>query len=182
MRFICSMLFSLLIPFAAHAEKTIEITGNIGVTSVNLDELVKKDEVANTAVDDWDQTASGIGAQVFFTTIGSVSVGAELMYQYLYWYQVRIPYVPSPIYRDYGVSTMRVAPVFRFGTRALSFDVGPELNFLGGGTLGVMASGNVYIPLSKTLDIPIKLRIDAFNNIVPTVAATANVGLRYRFE
>lgn len=111
---------------------------------------MEQDENTGTVASDWGTTNIGLSGQFFFTTFGNVAFGGELMYHYLYWYSVRVPYVPNPIFREYSVSTFRITPIFRFGgSNAFNFDLGTEFNFSDGVSIGILASANYNIAIFR---------------------------------
>lgn len=101
------------------------------------------------------------------------------MYHYLYWYSVRVPFVPNPIFREYSVSTFRITPLFRFGgTSAFNFDVGPEFNFSDGVSIGILTSFNYNIAVTDKIYIPLKFRMDTMFQKVITIPISINAGVR----
>ncbi len=171
----------LLISGYAYAQQQLEINLGAGYTAVDLDQLIIEDEVAGTNLLDWDQFAYGGGAQFFFKEMSAFTLGAEVMYQYLYWYQVRVPFGSTPITREYDISTVRITPILRFGEDSFAFDVGPEFNFASGGfEIGLLLSGNYYIPVNDQIDIPLKFRVDVMNGIVLTAPLSLNTGVRIK--
>ena len=173
-----TLIIILLFPSAVLAQKSIELTGHAGYTGVDLDALVEEDEIEGTFVRDWDQFASGGGIQFFFTEANNISIGGEIMYQYLYWYQVRVPFGSQPITREYDVDLIRLTPIARFGSGMFAFDAGPEINFIDGVNLGLMLAGNIFIPITEKISIPIRARVDVFNYIVLTAPISLNVGIK----
>lgn len=172
---------SFLVPFIAKSQSSVEFTLGAGATVVDVESLVEKDEITGTVAQDWEVTNVGISGQYFFTTFGNIAFGGELMYQYLYWYSVLVPYTPSPIYREYSVTAFRITPIFRFGgNKAFNFDLGPEFNFSDGLSIGLLASANYNIPISETIDIPLKLRMDILSQTVLTIPISINAGVRVK--
>lgn len=177
------LLITLIILSSAngYSQSSIEFTLGAGVSVIDIEKLVEQDETIGTIATDWGTTNIGIGGQYFFTTFGNVSFGGELMYQYLYWYSVRVPYVPSDIFREYSVSTFRITPIFRFGGNSpFNFDLGPEFNFSDGVSIGFLASANYNIPISETVEVPLKLRFDTMFQTVVTIPISINAGVRIK--
>ena len=171
----------MLMPLISFSQSAIEFTVGAGATIIDIEKLVELDENTGASATDWAVTNIGISGQYFFTSFGNVAFGGELMYQYLYWYSVRIPYAPNPLYREYDISTFRITPIFRFGgSNALNFDLGPEFNFSDGLSIGVLASANYNIAISDKIDIPLKFRVDFMNLIVVAVPVSINAGVRIK--
>ena len=160
-------------------QKSIEFSLAAGATIVDLDAIVEEDEVQGTYVDDFDVFNAGLSGQFIYATVGPIGFGAEVMYHYLYWYNVSVPYVPSRINRTYNISKIKVAPLFRFGVNSIvALDVGPVLFIQNGVNIGLFSSINLNIPLSKNVSIPIKARVDTYKGIVMTTPISLNIGLK----
>lgn len=181
--FLCTMLFSM-----SYSQVQVEITLGGGATIVDIEDLVDKDEVTGTTAEDWGQFSFGISGQVFYTSIGKIRIGTELMYQNLYWYEVQIPYGTQALYREYDISVFKLSQIFRFEIdEVFSIDVGPEINFNDDGTMfGVLCSGNYFIEINEKIDIPIKLRAEVMSselwngdNII-IAPVTINAGIRLK--
>lgn len=174
-----SMIF--LLPLVGFSQKSVEFTVGAGATVIDIESLVEKDEVTGTFATDWRTLNFGISGQYFFASKGNFSFGAELMYQYLYWYSVSVPYSSQTIYREYSVSAIKITPLFRYGVNsAFTFDIGPEFNFMDGLNLGLLMSANYYIPVSDKIDIPLKVRLDIISSIVMTLPISLNAGIRIK--
>ena len=170
-----------LMPLVGYSQSSIEFTLGLGTTIIDIEKLVEIDENTGTVALDWGTTNVGISGQYFISTSEKIAFGGELMYHSLYWYSVRVPYVPNPIYREYSISTLRITPLIRFGgTNAFNFDLGPELNFSDGVSIGVLASANYNLAVSDKIDIPLKLRLDIMNKIVIYTPVSINVGVRIK--
>jgi len=171
-----SMIF--LLPLVCYSQKSIEFTIGLGVTVIDIESLVEEDEVAGTIASDWGTMNFGVSGQYFFASKGNLGLGAELMYQNLYWYSVSVPYGSQTIYREYSVSAIKITPILRYGLNSnFAFDIGPEFNFMDGLKLGLLLSANYNIPVSDKIYIPLKVRLDIINNIVMTLPISLNAGI-----
>lgn len=169
----------IFVPMICLSQQTIEFTLGAGYTAIDIEGLVEKDEISGTTTLDWGQANYGISTQYFLDPMGNISFGAELMYQYLYWYNVRVPFGSQPIRREYTVDAIKVTPMVRFGAGSVfSFDLGPEFNFSDGTEVGLMMSANYNIPISDNVEVPIKFRLDVINKIVVTAPISLNAGIR----
>ena len=178
MRKLKLLVLLILLPFSGIAQ-TLEFTLGAGYTAVNIETLVDKDEVSGTTAEDWGQASYGISAQYFLEPIGSVAFGGELMYQYLYWYNVRVPYGTQPIRREYSVDAIKITPIARFSAgENFSFDVGPTINVSDETNIGIMTSANYNIFVSDNMDIPVKFRIDFIGKKVAVIPISLNIGIR----
>lgn len=183
MKKLLTLLCGLLLVSYSYAQKQLDITVGAGYTLIDIEKLVEEDEVSGSSANDWDQFSIGLSAQYFFLETSSFTLGAEAMYQHLYWYEARIPFGSTPFNREYTVTAFRLTPIARFGSEGFAFDVGPTFNINNGFELGVMMSGNYYIAVTDNVDIPIKFRLDAINgSVVPYAPITIHTGVRIRME
>ena len=165
----------------AIGQNSLDLTLGVGYTGVDIEGLVEKDEVTGTVATDWGQLNIGVSGQYILNSDRTLSYGAELMYHYLYWYSVRIPYGSSNIYRDYSVGAFRITPMIRYSPgHTFALDFGPEFNFSGGFIFGVLLSANYYIPISDNLSVPLKFRLDFLFDQVITVPVSLNAGVRIK--
>ncbi|MEQ8360274.1 MAG: hypothetical protein RH860_12350 [Cytophagales bacterium] len=173
------LLILSLISFNTHAQGSLELNLSVGGTFVDIDGIIEEDEIQGTFATDWNTFNYGFGGQFVFASVSNIGFGTEIMYQYLYWYSVSVPFGSQRIYRVYDVSCTRITPFIRIGSNSMfSLDLGPELNFVDEMTLGFLISGNLYIPLSEKVAIPIKLRADIVNNVGMLYPLSLNTGLR----
>ncbi|MCG8697992.1 MAG: hypothetical protein MI922_08055 [Bacteroidales bacterium] len=173
--FLCFTVFG-------QSQMTVEINTGIGYSAVDVEGIVEVDEIANTIAEDWGQFSSSFGGQFFLYPYDKIGLGAELMYHYLFWYSVRVPYTYSGgIYREYSVNTVRLTPIVRIGgLNSFAFDMGPELNFLDGLSIGLLLSANYNIAINDKIAIPIKFRVDIIDYIKPVVPISLNTGIRLK--
>lgn len=167
--------------FAIHAQSRFGFDLSIGATAVNLDNLVEKDEVSGTFVNDWDVFSSGVSLYYTYPVSGSIGIGAEFMYQYLYWYQVKVPFGFQVITREYDVDLYRFTPFLQLGNeKAFSLNIGPELNFINGVKAGLLLHGKYELRINDKIQLPVGLRLDLMNNIVLTAPVSFTLGVQFR--
>ncbi len=177
---LCILLLTIL-PSIGFSQKSAEVTVGIGYSAVDIEGIVEKDEIAHTEATDWGQFNGGVSGQFFLPVTGNIGFGAELMYQHLFWYSIRAPYGSYDIYREYSINTFKITPIVRLGINsAVSFDIGPELNFLYGLKFGALASACYSISISDKIEIPVKLRMEIINYIEPIFPISLHAGIRYR--
>ena len=177
------LLIGIILMAKTMNSQSIEVAAAYGHTAIDIESLVDQDEIPNTVATDWGLTNYGFGLQYVFPSKSNMNLGLELMYQYLYWYSVKVPYGVQPIYRDYEVAATRITPFLRFGAEnPLNLDLGLEFNSIDDLAMGVMASGNYYIPLSDNFNLGLKVRLDLINYTVFTPAVSFNFGFKYDIE
>lgn len=172
------LFIMLLLSFVAFSNNFIEVTIGAGYTFIDLDTLVENDENEGAILRDWDQLNYGISIQYFYFHSGSIHIGTELLYQQLYWYQVKIPYGSQPIIREYNVAGISGSVPVRVDLgNNLSVDVGPMITFLNLPNFGLFSSINYLVPLSNDILIPVKLRMDIRNGLEPYLPISINAGV-----
>ncbi|MCP4458474.1 MAG: hypothetical protein GY816_10700 [Cytophagales bacterium] len=175
------ILLIVLIAFNTYSQKSAEFTIGIGYPAVDLYAIVDQDEISGTVLMDWAKVSYGFSGQYFFSSLGNVEFGAELMYQYLYWYYVRVLNGTTTSNPEYDVNVFRITPIARFRTDSpFALDIGPEFNFSNGIRLGLLVSANYDISLTDKIDIPLKARLDIMNRIVMTMPISINAGIRIK--
>jgi len=171
----------LLAALPGFNQPTLDLTLAVGYTALDVEGLVELDENPGSFATDWGQFNYGIGAQFLLNGMDKMTYGAEIMYHQLYWYSVRIPYGSQTIYRDYSVGAFRITPLIRFNlNETFALDLGPEFNFAGGFIFGLLVSANYYIPVTETISIPLKFRMDPMFDKVITVPLSLNAGVRIK--
>ena len=136
------------------AQLKVELEAGGGYTLVDVEAVADLD---NEIATDWGQGMYRFAARVFFAETSAFEVGVEGGYQYLYWYDVRIPYGSTPIYRTYDVDAKTVAGVARFKGASVTLDVNGGVAFLGDPLLMTGAS----LGWSLTDKVAIRFRADA---------------------
>lgn len=178
------ILILLILSMQVMAQSSIEVTAGAGATAIDLDKLVAEDDPASsTTLNNWDTFSAGLSVQGIFTDKENFNLGAEVMYHYLYYYETRDFFFPSPIFREYYVETYRLAGFVRIGNQdGFHIDAGPSINISDGVGLGVLLSLNYAIAVTDKISIPLKLRSDIMGLTVLTVPITANVGVRVNLK
>jgi hypothetical protein len=173
---ISTILF--ILPFVSFSQQILEFNIGTGQTAVDIEYLVEQDEIQNTVATDWGLENYGIGLQYFFYKNNIFRIGTELMYQYQYWYSVKIPNTTNQYsYRTYNVESFKITPILRVGSDILSIDIGPEFNFNDGLSLGLLTSFNYNIKLTDKIFIPLKLRVDVISGEVVYTPISLNTGI-----
>lgn len=104
------IFFIILVPFIGYSQRSVELTGSIGYSAVDIEAIVEVGEVSGTDATDWGQLNGGVSGQLFLISAGDFGFGIELMYQHLFWYSVRVPYGYYDIYREYSITSRRSVP------------------------------------------------------------------------
>lgn len=173
MRTILSLCACLALAAPTAAQTQIELEAGGGYTLVDVEAVAEADgAIAN----EWEQPSYRISARAFFGPPGETRFGAELGYQHLYWYSVRIPYGVQPIRRDYAVSGASLLGLMRLGAGAPVVDLGAGLAFPDGAAPAL----SVGLGWEVAPNVAIKLRADGVIDEEPVVPL--GVGVSYAFQ
>ena len=151
---------------------------SFGYTAIDLPTALEWDE---DYFMDWDQFYVRAELHAFFYQAGPVLLGATAAWNRLYYYWVRVPYVPTPLTYERVVQVVSIGVVgqFEFVDRLL-LRVPVSLAIFGDGvTVGIRPTFLYQFPLSAKLDLSAGLTIDMILGSGLPIAAGATVGLDY---
>lgn len=132
----------------------LELDAGLGYSIVDVEAVAESD---GAVAQDWNQFMYRAAVRAFFSETSSFQVGAELGYQYFYWYQVRIPYGDFPITRAYDHSGETALGVLRLTQSRTVIDFAGGLAFVGDTRPMVsVAVGREVIP-----NLLVRVRADA---------------------
>lgn len=131
----------------------------VGYTVVDLAAALEWDE---QYFEDWDQVYGRVEAHAFFFRAGPVLLGASVAWNRLYYYWVRVPYVPSPLVYEGTVQPLSVGAVGEIGVGdQLRLRIGSNIMIFGDGVAaGFRASGFYDLPFAETLRFSIGATAD----------------------
>jgi len=163
--------FVLAAPAAAQPLFEIELAG--GFTFVDVEGVADAD---GAIAEDWNQPSFRGAARALFGSEGGLRYGAEVGYQSLYWYAVRIPFGSQPIHREYTVTAFSAMGLARL-------DVGSALVDLGAG-LALLDDPAPLISVAVGWEVAerlsVKLRADGIVASQPTLPL--GIGISYGFR
>jgi hypothetical protein len=176
------ILILLCFSQAIKAQKGIEIqiSAYPGYTEVNFEKaLGYSDEYMR----DWDQFCYS-GAIKGFLVTDKLSYGAELSWQRLYYAFYRIPYAPSPVYREFDVSTVSITGIARYSPKKKFFVTGGAgIHFFNDGIAPALLFEPGYsISLGENLNIPVSLRLNPVFGDGTPITACLGIGVNYRIR
>jgi hypothetical protein len=149
-----------------------------GYTAIDLPSALGWEE---QYFEEWEQIYATVNLQGSFLNFGSFTLGAEIGYNLLYYYYVRVPYVPSPLIYEGTVSTINIGALGTMSlteTLAVQAVVGLHI-FEDGVTLGVKSSLLYRIPISELMAVPLGLTAEViFGDGTPIVIGLV-AGIEY---
>lgn len=167
MRHTASLAIAALLVAAPVAGQTVwEIEAGGGYSVVDVGGVAEAD---GAFANDWSQSGYRLSGRALFND----RFGAEVGYQYLYWYRVRIPFGSQPINREYDVTALSAMALMRFGGEGAVVDLGAGFAMLDDpvGQLSVAVGWEIMDRLA------IKLRADGLLASQPTLP----VGLAFSY-
>jgi len=150
----------LLFSVAAHAQNAKEISLSVypGFTLVNFEKALG---YSDDYMEDWSEVHLSAALRGFLSSEKPVQFGAELGWQRLYYAYYIVPYGPSPVYREFTVSTVSLSVIGRYTYNNFFFVGGTGIHFFNEGIAPSLCLEAGYkINLLKNLKIPISFRIN----------------------
>jgi hypothetical protein len=138
----------------------------------------------DSLMEDWDQFHYKITVYGLYPLSPTLHIGLELGYNYLYYYFYRIPYGPSPVYREAEWSTISCLGLIRYDLTELFFIQGGAgmHSFIDDGTAFALSATAGIQPRVGACHFPIFLRIDPiFGAGMPTTIALG-AGVEYAWK
>jgi len=136
------------------AQTEVQIFAGVGVTGVDVESWY------GGGVNDWGTMMAEAYAVAYPFHFGNISIGAEVGYQYFFWYTVPV-FGYSWVY-EYQVDAIRIMALMRARIKNNAFaELGPGAFIISDWVSpGIMASLGYGIQISEKIAVPIKLRTE----------------------
>ena len=152
----------------------VELYAGVGYTGVDVDAWY------GGGVEDWFTMMGEAYVVAYPFHFGGISLGAEIGYQYFFWYTVPV-FGYSWVY-EYQVDAIRIMALLRTRIKNNGFaEIGPGAYIISDWVSpGIMASLGYRIQISEKLAVPIKFRTEfvAGDNLI---VVGLNGGISYSF-
>lgn len=174
------ILVFLLLSDNIHAQKSIDIGFSIypGYTAVNFEKaLGYSDENMN----DWDQFYYSATLKGILNTDKAFHYGAEIGWQRLYYAYYIVPYGPTPVYREFNITTFSIMALARYSAAKGFFVLaGAGIHFFNDGVApALLVEPGYFIKIGENLKIPVSVRIcPIFGDGTPT-PISLGIGVSY---
>lgn len=176
--FLC---FILLITASGFSQTGIELKGlaGIGYTIADIEEASGEEGVT---LEDWGEFYWGLRVQGLYKFAGNMQAGAEIGYNYLFWYSYIAPYPPYTLYREFGVAPVNISAVFEYDlSEVMSVQGGAGVYIYGdGAALGLFSSFYYKWQITDSIYIPAFFRLDAIFATGFTVPVSVGSGIIYK--
>ena len=151
-------LFIVLV-FTTHtgtlfSQTQVEVFAGVGFTGVDVEKWY------GGSVEDWFTMMGEAYVAAYPFHFGGLSLGAEIGYQYFFWYTVPV-FGYSWVY-EYEVDAIRIMPVVRTRIKDQAFaEFGPGAFIISDWvSFGIMASVGYEFQISEKLSVPVKFRAE----------------------
>jgi hypothetical protein len=153
---------ALLLAAPVYGQPIFEIEAGGGYTLVNVEGIAEAD---GAIAQEWEQPSYRFAARALFAGSPGLRFGAEVSYQHLYWYRVRIPFGSTPINREYDVTATSAMGLLRLGSSTTVLDLGAGVAFLED-PVGLVSFAVGWEVVNR---VSVKLRADGLLASEPTV-------------
>lgn len=164
------------------AQRSIEIQINAypGYTAVNFEQALG---YSDEYMIDWDQFCYS-GAVKGYLVTEILSYGAELSWQRLYYGYYRVPYGPSPAYREFDISTVSITGIARYSPkRKFYLAGGAGIHFFNDGVApSLLIEPGYNISAGEKLNIPVSLRLNPIFGDGTPISVCLGIGVSYRIR
>jgi hypothetical protein len=178
--------FTLLFLFFSNniqAQKGIEIGFTLypGYSAVNFEKALG---YSDDYMDDWDQFYYSVSLKGFLTSDKPFHYGAEIGWQRLYYAYYIVPYVPSPLYREFNISTISFMALARYSANQRFFILaGPGFHLFNDGVaLAVLIEPGYLIRLGENMKIPVSFRLNPVFGDGTPITISLGVGVNYTLK
>ncbi len=174
-----SILLVWVNPASAQASKTLRfrLNAGIGATVIDLPLALDWDE---DYFEEWNKYNIKVNLQCEFLDVSTFRLGAEVGYNRLYYYLVRVPYPPFVNTYEETVAAINISALGSFYINDQSFvqvAAGPYF-FAEGVVLGLKGTFGYRIPVGENMSIPISV----VGDIILGDGTPVSIGVALGFE
>jgi hypothetical protein len=154
------MTIFFCISSVSHAQHSKEISLSFypGFTPVNFEKALG---YSDDNMEDWSQFYYSLDLRGFLSSEIPFQFGTELAWQRLYYAYYVVPYGPSPVYREFNVSTVSLMVLGRYSVNKFFVVGGAGIHFFNSGiSPAICLEAGYMIKAGANLGIPVSLRIN----------------------
>lgn len=161
----------------AQSSKEISLSAYSGFTMVNFEKALG---YSDDNMEDWSEIHFSGVLRGFVLSGRAVDFGAEAAWQNLYYAYYRIPYGPSPVYREFSVSTVSIMALGRYTVSGLFCVAGAGIHIFDDGVSPSLCFEAGYrLRQASKLSFPVSLRINPVFGKGTPVLFSAGAGVSY---
>jgi hypothetical protein len=176
------MTIFLLFSFISRAQMPKEISFSVypGYTFVNFEKAL---DYSDDYMENWSNFQFAAAIRGFLQSEKQIQLGAELAWQKLYYTYYILPYGPSPVYREFNVTTVSLMALGRYSVNRFFAVGGVGIHFFNSGVSAAICFESGYvINAGANLKFPLSFRINPiFGSGMPTpISVGAGVSFTIR--
>jgi hypothetical protein len=182
-RSIFVVLFSaifIMVSTVSHGQKIeeISISAYPGFTLVNFEQALG---YSDNDMEDWSQFHISASLRGFLSSAKPVRFGTELAWQQLYYAYYIVPYGPSPVYREFNVTTFSVTVLGRYSVNNFFLTGGAGIHFFNSGVSPAICLEVGYmLGNSDKLRFPVSFRINPIFGSGTPVPISIGAGVSFK--
>ena len=182
-RVVFTLVMTIFLFFSSvcHAQRSKEISLSFypGFTLVNFENALG---YSDDYMEDWSQFHYSFGLRGFLSSEIPFQIGAELAWQRLYYAYYVVPYGPSPVYREFNVSTVSLMVLGRYSVNKFFVVGGAGIHFFNSGiSPAICLEAGYMINAGANLKIPVSLRINPVFADGTPIPISVGIGASYIF-
>ena len=175
------MAIFLFFSSISHAQRSKEVSFSFypGFTLVNFEKAL---DYSDDNMEDWSQFYYSFDLRGFLSSEKPFQIGAELGWQRLYYAYYVVPYGPSPVYREFNVSTVSLMVLGRYSVNKFFAVGGAGIHFSDSGiSPAICLEAGYMINAGANLKIPVSFRINPVFADGTPIPISAGIGASYTF-
>ncbi len=174
-----SILVISLFAMITTGAQQIGLNAIAGVTVVDVEKAME------TVLEDWDQFSYGGFVYGFYPVRDGISIGGEIGFHRLYYWEERYGTAYGTYYRWGDISTVFLGPSVKLQKNNFYVQPGIDLRIFtnGSGVVpGILFGAGYEILLTENLTLPVGIRADVIFGSATPIPLNASIGIAYTFE
>ena len=163
----------------AQHSKEISLSFYPGFTPVNFEKALG---YPDDYMEDWSQFYYSFDLRGFLSSEIPFQIGTDLAWQRLYYAYYVVPYGPSPVYREFNVTTVSLMVLVRYSVNKFFVVGGAGIHsFNSGISPAICLEAGYMINAGANLKIPVSLRINPVFADGTPIPISVGIGTSYTF-
>ena len=176
------MTIFLLFSIVGHAQKAKEISVSVysGFTFVNFEKALG---YSDDYMEDWSEINISAALRGFILSENPIQLGAEVAWQKLYYAYYVLPYGPSPVYREFNVSTVSLMALGRYSINKFFAVGGAGIHFFNNGVSpAICLEAGYRLNAGANLKFPVSVRINPVFGSGTPILLSVGAGVSYTIK
>ncbi len=176
------MIIFIFLSSNGYAQRSKEISLSLypGFTIVNFEKALG---YSNDYLENWNEFHYSAAFRGFLLSGKPIQFGAEFAWQRLYYAYYIVPYGPSPVYREFNVSTVSLMALGRYSVSNFFAVGGAGIHFFNNGiSPAICLEAGYKLNVGANLKLPVSIRVNPiFGSGTPT-PISAGIGFSYTIK